>query len=777
MFLSLRRHAALLLVSSIALIAGIAHADPSYRVGRLALVGGTVSFSPAGESEWVHAGLNRPLVTGDRLWTDNGGRAEVQIDGSALRLAPLSSVTVLNIDDRIAQFQLSQGTLNLRVWRLAPSQQIEIDTPNIAVVIREPGNYRIEVNPREVSTELLVREGRASAYGEGRAFRVGTARGYRFYDTRLADFDVAEPRALGEFDRWAAARDVRYKRSTSSRYVSRDLIGFEDLDEFGTWRNVPDYGNAWFPSRVPAGWAPYRDGHWAWVEPWGWTWMDEQPWGFASSHYGRWAYVQERWAWVPGPVSARPVYAPALVAFVGGGGTRGASGPAQTMAWFPLAPREVYRPAYSVSRDYFGRLNTSNTTVNVTQVYTQYNVTTTNVTYVNRQAPNAVMAVPTQVFVQARPVAREAVRLQPETLAAAAIMAMAALAPQRSSVLSTPSTAQRPPEGSGNRQVVAQTAPPPPPRAVTGRLEELARQPGKPAEPVASSVRPAPASAAPGASGPAVKVVSPTTPASAPAAPPEGTRGRDRGAREAATGASAPPTTNPAATAAPAAPASRLALVPPAPAQPASRPPAALPAPAAPAVPVTPPRVEPNSMPRASAPVAPPAPAAPPKAEPNAMPRASAPVAPPAPAALPATVPPRQEPPAARPSAPPASATSPVTSPVVPPRAEPAKPPTPPSAATPPAVTPPVAKPPAGIPPAAVPAPAAQRPASTPPPQPQPSQAGADSAMRPASRASEAAERGRGAGRAQAEERREAASEAKRRRDERRQGDDEQRKP
>ena len=66
---------------------------------------------------------------------------------------------------------------------------------------------------------------------------------------------------------------------------------------------------------VAAGWAPYRYGRWAWVSPWGWTWIDDARWGFAPFHYGRWAYASNRWCWVPGPRYVHAVYAPALVAW------------------------------------------------------------------------------------------------------------------------------------------------------------------------------------------------------------------------------------------------------------------------------------------------------------------------------------------------------------------------------------------------------------------------------------------------------------------------------
>ena len=108
------------------------------------------------------------------------------------------------------------------------------------------------------------------------------------------------------------------ERSVSARYVAPDVIGYADLDAHGTWSNVPTYGSVWVPRDVGRDWAPYRYGHWAWVDPWGWTWVDDASWGFAPFHYGRWAFVQSRWCWVPGPRHERAIYAPALVAFVGG---------------------------------------------------------------------------------------------------------------------------------------------------------------------------------------------------------------------------------------------------------------------------------------------------------------------------------------------------------------------------------------------------------------------------------------------------------------------------
>src|SRR5260370_20201601 len=170
----------------------------------------------------------------------------------------------------------------------------------------------------------------------------------RFAGTGLQEIAANGSPAADAFDQWAALRDAAEDRSVSAHYVSRDMPGYQDLDASGTWRTDPSYGEVWVPDTMLAGWAPYKHGHWAWQAPWGWTWIDDAPWGFAPYHYGRWAYAGQTWEWVPGPMelSAPPVYAPALVAFVGDGGGRGpdwnvnlaigGAGVEAGLAWVPL---------------------------------------------------------------------------------------------------------------------------------------------------------------------------------------------------------------------------------------------------------------------------------------------------------------------------------------------------------------------------------------------------------------------------------------------------------
>jgi hypothetical protein len=468
-------------------------ADPPSRVARLGYSSGAVSFSPAGDDDWVVASVNRPLIAGDRLWADAGARDELQIGGAAVRMGGSTLVTLLNLDDRVTQIQLLQGRLNVRVRHLAPKDVFEIDTPNLALSIRQPGDYRVDVDPLGNTTTVMVRKGQAEVYGESAGYVIDDQQSYRFGGTDLRDYQSAELPPADDFDLWASQRDRRADNSVSARYVSRDVTGYQDLDEHGTWSVVQGYGNVWTPSRVAAGWTPYRDGHWSWVEPWGWTWVDDAPWGFAVSHYGRWTNMRGNWGWVPGPAAARPVYAPALVAFVGGGNLQlpNSRGNGGGVAWFPLAPREVYRPAYKVSQNYFTNINAGNTTVNktvnqtvnqtvnrtsVTNVYNNVN----NITYINRQVNGAVVAVPAATFVRSQPVAKAVVVLPRESLAKAPVTPGAAVAPQHLSIRGNGAAGMKPAPAALARQAIVKTAPPPPALSFASKQAALSANRGRP---------------------------------------------------------------------------------------------------------------------------------------------------------------------------------------------------------------------------------------------------------------------------------------------------------
>ncbi|HLX83714.1 MAG TPA: DUF6600 domain-containing protein [Terriglobales bacterium] len=501
--------------------------DPPSRVARLGYMEGSISFQPAGETDWVGAVPNRPITTGDQLWSDQNSRVELQLGSAVIRLNANTGFSFLNLDDQTVQIQLTSGSMNVRVRELDQNAVFEIDTPNLAFNIYQPGSYRVEASADGTYSVVAIREGQGEVTGDGQSYTLQAGTRSTFSGTDYLNAEVDQLGDPDQFDNWAYTRDRRWNDSRSAQYLSRDVVGYEDLDDNGDWRDDSNYGHVWFPNRVEAGWAPYRQGHWDWIPPWGYTWVDDNSWGYAPFHYGRWVTIGGRWGWVAGPVAVRPVYAPALVVFIGGG-VGGAWG--GNVGWFPLGPREVYVPSYQVSRAYVNRVNVSNTVVNTTVITNVYNTTiinkttnVTNITYVNRGVQGAVTAVPQRAFAGAQPVARSVVAVNAQQIASASVSARVAVAPTRESVLGAKfATANRvtaPPAAVMNRQVVAKTPPPPPPVSFAKQQQAMAANPGVPlAKKDLRTLRPTPTQAQ--VAHPMVKVAPPAKPMPAPVARP-----------------------------------------------------------------------------------------------------------------------------------------------------------------------------------------------------------------------------------------------------------------
>jgi hypothetical protein len=463
------------IVCGLAVSAGLlmAQADPPGRVARLSYVYGAASFRPGDVDDWAPVDFNRPLTTGDHLFVDVAGTAELQTGNAALRMNSSSSLDFLNLDDSNVQLRVTEGSLIVRLRYLGDQESFEVDTPNLAFSLLRPGEYRIEVKPDSATTLVTVRAGEGELTGPNQAFTVHAGEQAVVVGADQPSYQTVGAPERNKFDTWSLGRDQRDDQSPSARYVSRQLVGYQDLDQYGSWRTTPDYGAVWVPNNTPNGWAPYHFGHWIWVDPWGWTWVDDAQWGFAPFHYGRWAYVGGYWGWVPGPIAERPVYAPALVAWVGGGAIGGG------VAWFALGPREVYVPAYHTSPVYLNRINVTNTVI----VNNTVNINVTNVTYVNRVAPGAVMAVQQAAFASARPVQSAAIVVTPEAIRSAPVMATAAVAPTRASIIKTAAPGAKvvqPPAALESRPVIAKRTPPPPPVPFAQKQQALAANAGRP---------------------------------------------------------------------------------------------------------------------------------------------------------------------------------------------------------------------------------------------------------------------------------------------------------
>jgi hypothetical protein len=424
----------------------------------LSYLQGDVSLQPAGEEDWANALVNRPLTTGDKLWTDQGGRAEIEVGQAAVRLDSDTGFSFLNVDDDTIQMRVTAGVINVSVRALDSNDQIEIDTPNLALSLLRPGNYRVEVNDRDDTTVVKVSEGEAEVSGGPRDVIVHAQESATFRSGEQLAAHFGSLGAPDEFDSWSLERDRRDDGARSSRtaqYVAPEVTGYEDLDDNGSWTTEADYGYVWTPTRVAADWSPYRYGRWVWVGPWGWTWIDDAPWGYAPFHYGRWAHVRDRWCWVPGPRHVRAVYAPALVGWVGGGGG---------VAWFPLGPREVYVPGRRFSHRYVERVNVSNTVIiNRAIMANVYENRDRNASYRNRSVPGAVTAVQRTAFTSAQRVDGHRIHIDERQIDRTTAMAPR-IEPVRESRLGV-GDARRivrpPPAEVVSRQVIVRRTPPP----------------------------------------------------------------------------------------------------------------------------------------------------------------------------------------------------------------------------------------------------------------------------------------------------------------------------
>ena len=379
--------------------------DPPSRVARVSYSFGNISFADAGSNEWTSYMTNRPISTGDSLFIPARGRAELHVGSNAIRLSEETRISFIELSDDTTQIQLSQGSLNIHVRALFEKERFDISTPNLLFAIQEPGEYRINVNDDDTTT-VIVRRGIGIAQGERDVITLGEGEQTRFVGTNLRHTQITRAPALDVFDLWALDRSRAEENSISARYVSREVIGYQQLDNYGSWSNNSEYGAVWYPRNVSSNWAPYRDGKWVWVSPWGWTWVDSAPWGFAPYHYGRWAHIHSRWAWIPGKYhhNQRPIYAPALVAFIGSSGNGVNVGISinssrsnrfdNSVSWFPLGPHEYYHPSYTRNPHYIRNLN--QTIVNNTTIINGNN----NQVYINQNVNNAVTTVPTKTFIR-----------------------------------------------------------------------------------------------------------------------------------------------------------------------------------------------------------------------------------------------------------------------------------------------------------------------------------------------------------------------------------------
>jgi hypothetical protein len=413
---------AVLIVVALDVAAGSSHAqtataDPPARVGRVSWVHGVLDArlpGLEGPVPWAPAPVNTPVTSDTQFACEAQSRAELRAGTLAIRLAGRTQAWVRQLDDAAVVLDIERGIAAVRVRQLAAGERAHLQSAGVTLSVQSPGSYRLDAEPQRERVLVRVHEGRGDvAIGPTHVeLRGGQQTVVDLRTQRIGEILDVERNA---FDDWADQRDRKQERVArrAVRGLGDEMTGIEALDDAaGQWRSEPAYGAVWYPNALPVDWAPYREGHWVWVSPWGWSWVDDAPWGFATTHYGRWLFLGGRWGWVAGGgaspiassiVTPRPVYAPALVVFYGQGAAVDNSAPA--VGWFPLAPGEFYRPAYSASVAYASTLNALSTSAAPVKDY-RYARTSFAATVVAHEQ-----------FASAQPVASGRQAVTPSTLA------------------------------------------------------------------------------------------------------------------------------------------------------------------------------------------------------------------------------------------------------------------------------------------------------------------------------------------------------------------------
>jgi hypothetical protein len=424
-------------------------------VARVSFLAGDVSFSRGDDPDaWEPVDLNVPMTLGDRIWTGENGRVELQIHGgNVARLAARTDLQALNLTDEVKQFSLALGTATFSVRRLGDNEVFEVDTPNAALTFERPGEYRVDVDA-DGNSRVQVRRGRAVAAAGGGQVTLAADQELVVDGLDAPRYSIVAVSGPDGWDGWVDERDQRLSRARSYAYVSADVAGAEELDQYGRWQQIPEYGWAWTPAGVAVGWTPYVSGRWIWQDPWGWTWVGAEPWGWAPYHYGRWAFWSGGWYWIPVAPAVRVVaYSPALVAFVGGSGGY--------VGWFPLAPRDPYYPWWRPAP-----------------------VGGASITYVNR---TYVTVVNQTVFVSGRLVSGGVVRDRSvvRTIETAPVLrGPVPVVPTRASLRMTTREAAAPrPPSTASRAVVTRVAPPPSPPHFDAKVPVIREKGGAPVSP------------------------------------------------------------------------------------------------------------------------------------------------------------------------------------------------------------------------------------------------------------------------------------------------------
>ena len=416
-----------LIVLGVAVLAGIgaalwfkyertAQASGLPNAARIERVDGQVgvnrSLDRDSNSQWTEARPNTPVSVGDRIYTKDNSRTEIAFTGrNAATVEGNTSLDILDLSKDRTQVALRTGSALFDVGSISSGQLFEVATPCGAIDLTEPGIYHLAIDQNGNATATaysgsaqIVGQSGSGTIHKGEVLSVPCGNPSSATISKV-NYDEAGTYLDNHFRyRYPRKYDGRYRSYytylddpyyydqsyNSYNYVSDYIPGVYDLDDYGDWRYINDYGYVWHP-QVASGWAPYQSGYWEMDYPYGLTWVSTEPWGYAPYHYGRWAYASNDWFWIPESTSYYPTYAPSLTAFIPLGGS--------SVGWVALGPGDPYSSYYY---DPYWQ-----------PVYLTTPVVTQR--FVNISVPGAVTVIPAQDFGQVI-YSQDIIRVDPQTI-------------------------------------------------------------------------------------------------------------------------------------------------------------------------------------------------------------------------------------------------------------------------------------------------------------------------------------------------------------------------
>jgi hypothetical protein len=319
-------------VSLITLTVSAYAEDDSYmRLARLSYLEGHVSYQNSSDVDWSEASINFPLEPGDRIYTGQDGRAEIQFDdGSVYRLAEDTDIEILSLREDLIQVRVLVGLTTLTA---AGSVDFEIDTPAAAFNTLRKGVYRFDVIENGDS-DAIVRKGELEAANNAFSQRIQTGEILHIQGGEDANPSLSQYNRRDLWDEWNDRRNADMRADASRSYLPNNVyIGASEMDRNGRWVDVETYGTAWVPS-VDVSWSPYSVGRWCYRPFYGWTWVSYETWGWLPYHYGSWLRsASYGWCWIPSPAFSFNFWSPGLVVFYSGPGW---------VSWCPLGPGDYY---------------------------------------------------------------------------------------------------------------------------------------------------------------------------------------------------------------------------------------------------------------------------------------------------------------------------------------------------------------------------------------------------------------------------------------------------